>query len=59
MTVLHSPLRHMQLSEKDQLDRIEFWRYYMGRSDMLGWWSQEAGFLRAGVLLLDTLLTRW
>ena len=27
--------RHMQLSEKDQLDRGEFWRYYMGALDEL------------------------
>ncbi|CAK9000430.1 Hypothetical protein SCF082_LOCUS6489 [Durusdinium trenchii] len=39
---LNTMQKHMQLSEKDQLDRIEFWRYYMGGIDRLAWEAARA-----------------
>ncbi|CAJ1395575.1 unnamed protein product [Effrenium voratum] len=34
--------KHMLMSEKDQLDRGEFWRYYMGGIDRLAWEAARA-----------------
>jgi len=34
--------KHMLLSEKDQHDRGEFWRYYMGGVDRLAWEAARA-----------------
>jgi len=39
---LNTMNKHMQLSEKDQLDRGEFWRYYMGGIDCLAWEAARA-----------------
>lgn len=39
---LNTMNKHMQLSEKDQLDRGEFWRYYMGGIDRLAWEAARA-----------------
>lgn len=34
--------KHLKLSEKDQHDRGEFWRYYMGGIDRLAWEAARA-----------------
>lgn len=34
--------KHLKLSEKDQHDRGEFWRYYMGGVDRLAWEAARA-----------------
>ena len=46
---LNSMKKHMQLSEKDQLDRGEFWRYYMGAMAAMA--SKDRHFLSFSSLL--------